>query len=355
MLHRIDKSVHRAVTGDAAALAMAMRVPKRFLTRDGFNTFDRATIDSAGVFMVGELERLDQTLNMPLVDVTWQRDIELREDVSMGDEVSSFTNSNFSAAQTIPGSNKSWVGKEANAIGGIGVDIGKTPQPLNLWALQIGWTIPELASAAQAGRPIDAQKFEGMQLKHQMDTDEQVYMGDTALALGGMFNHPSLTNVGNALTGGWSTATSDQMIADVQAIVASAWQASAFTVVPRNLLIAPLSFSILVSTKVSTAGNISVLEYLKANTLCNSVNGVPLDIKPCKWLTGTSNSGNGPATTDSMYAYTKRKKYIRFPMVPLQRTPLEYRDLRQLTTYFGRLGMVEVPYPETTALRSNLR
>ena len=28
-------------------------------------------------------------------------------------------------------------------------------------------------------------------------------------------------------------------------------------------------------------------------------------------------------------------------------TPLEYRDLRQLTTYFGRLGAVEWVYPET--------
>ena len=34
-------------------------------------------------------------------------------------------------------------------------------------------------------------------------------------------------------------------------------------------------------------------------------------------------------------------------MVPLQRTPIEYRDLRQLTTYFGRLGAVEWVYPET--------
>jgi hypothetical protein len=49
-------------------------------------TYDQNTIDSAGAFLVGELERLDQELHMPLVSVTWNRDIDLREDVTIGDE-----------------------------------------------------------------------------------------------------------------------------------------------------------------------------------------------------------------------------------------------------------------------------
>lgn len=34
-------------------------------------------------------------------------------------------------------------------------------------------------------------------------------------------------------------------------------------------------------------------------------------------------------------------------MVPLTRTPLEYRGIYQLTTYYGKLGEVEFVYPET--------
>lgn len=326
----------------------------RLRTHDGLVTYDRQTIDSAGVFLNSELERLDQTLHMPLVDFTWGRDIELREDVSMGDELSSFTNSNFSSAQTIPGSNKSWVGKETSAIGSIGLDIGKTVQPLNLWAQQISWTIPELESAQRLGRPVDAQKFEGLRLKHNMDIDEQVYMGDTALALGGMFNHPALTNTGNAVTGTWISATPAQILQDVNSLLNSIWKAAAYANMPRRLLIAPTPFSYIVNGIVSTAGNISILNYLRMNSICNAVNGVPLEILPVKWLTGTGNQGNGPAATDSMFAYTKEKRLIRFPLVPMQRTPLEYRDLRQVTTYFAKIGEVEYVYPETAGLRSNL-
>jgi len=50
-----------------------------------------------------------------------------------------------------------------------------------------------------------------------------------------------------------------------------------------------------------------------------------------------------------MAAYTKAQNRVRFPMVPLQRTPLEYRSLFHITTYFGRLGAVEFVYPETLA------
>jgi hypothetical protein len=45
-------------------------------------------VDSTGAFLIGELERLDQTLHMPLAAVTWSRDIDLREDVTLADEFS---------------------------------------------------------------------------------------------------------------------------------------------------------------------------------------------------------------------------------------------------------------------------
>ncbi|MEE3504841.1 DUF2184 domain-containing protein [Pseudomonas sp. 10C3] len=325
------------------------RAIKRAYTRDGLMTFDSQTIDSAGVFLIGELERLDQNLHMPLASVTWSRDIMLREDVSIADELSSFTNSTFAAAGGASPSGKSWIGKDANAIAGIALDIGKTATPLTLWGMQLGWTLPELSSAQKLGRPVDQQKFAGMNLKYQMDVDEQVYIGDSVLGLTGMVNAAAVTNVSNAVTGGWGTASAAQILADINEILNSSWAASGFAICPRELRLDPVSFSRLVSQIVSTAGNISLLEYLKVNSLSNTLNGVPLNILPLKWLTG-----RGTSTTNRMMAYTNDIDRIRFPLVPLQRTPLEYRDIRQLTTYFGRLGGVEVVYPETVAYRDGI-
>lgn len=344
-------ATRRSVSVDEAV----KRISRRVVTRDNqpFFTMDQATADAAGVFLLGELERLDQRLHMPLAAVTWSRDIDLRGDVSIADERSSFTNSQFASAQGIAGSNKAWVGKESSAIVGMSLDIGKTIQPLELWALQLSWTLPELASAQKLGRPVDEQKYMGMQLKHQMDTDEQVYMGDTVLGMNGLLNHANLANTGNAVTGNWSGATAAQILADINSILTSVWTTSAYAAIPDRLLLAPPEYTILVSTLISSAGNISVLEFVMRNNLATA-NGQKLEILPVKWLLGTNNGGQGPTATDSMFAYVKDPIRVRFPMVPLQRTPLEYRDIRQLVTYYGRLGAVELVYPETAARRSNL-
>jgi hypothetical protein len=329
----------------------------RARTRDGFTTYDRRTIDSAGVFLIGELERLDPTMHEPLVSVQWSRDIKLREDVSIADETSSFSNSTFAAVGGINPNGKAWIGKNSNAISTVMLDIGKTAQPLNLWGMELSYTIPELESAQRLGRPVDSQKFSAIKLKHNMDVDEQVYVGDSFLGSTGLFNSAAVTATNVVANGSahttWLQKLADdstgnvgptQILTDVNTLLNATWAASAWAVCPAELRIPPVQFSVLASQKVSTAGNITVLEFLKINSLSNTINGKPLNIQPSKWLTGAGVSGH-----DRMMAYTNEVERVRFPLVPLQRTPLEYRSIYQLTTYFGRLGIVEFVYPETAA------
>lgn len=306
-------------------------------------TFDRRTIDSAGAFLVGELERLDQRLHEPLAAVTWSRDIDLREDVSIADELSSFTNSSFAGVGGASTNGKNWIGKDASAIAGMQLDIGKTANPLTLWGTELSWTIPELESAIKLGRPVDQQKFTAMQLKHQMDVDQMVYIGDADLGYTGLVNNPNVSkaNAGAA----WNAATDPNIIlSDVNALITRAWTNAGYAVCPDTLLLPPNQFALL-QRPVTAAGSMSILEYVKQNSIANSINGRPLDIQPIKYGTA-ANSG---LAADRGVAYTKDPMRIRFPMVPLQRTPLEFRGIFQITTFFGRLGVVEFVYPETVA------
>lgn len=320
---------------------------KKHYTKDGLMTFDAATMDSTGSFLIGELERLDQTLHMPLASVTWSRDIDLREDVSIADEVSSFTNSTFAAVGGTSPTGKAWIGKNSNAIAGMSLDIGKTANPLNLWGMEIAYTIPELQSAIQLGRPIDSQKLAGMQLKYQMDVDQQVYVGDAQLSLTGLFNSAAVTatNVPNGAAASplWANKTAQEILKDVRALEVATWTASGYAVAPRQLRLPPSQMVALLQPLAigSTVVSESILQYVARNSLCMQQNGVPLDIQSVKWLVGAGSGG-----TNRMVAYTKEYDKVRFPLVPLQRTPLEYRGIYQLTNYFGRIGVVEIPYPE---------
>ena len=343
--------IHTKILKAGTALSNPAIIGRRAFTRDGLMTFDQRTIDSAGAFLIGELERLDQTLHAPLATYTWSRDIDLRQDVSIADEASSFTNSAFAAAGGLTPGGKSWASKNANSISGVSVDIGKTVSPLTLWSEVVSYTIPELESAIKVGRPIDVQKYTAMQLKYNMDVDEQVYIGDTVLGVSGLVNNSAVTTADVAANAGgtsklWINKTADEILNDVNGLLHAAWEASGYAVVPSKLLLPPAKYGYLLSQKVSSAGNVSILEYIKANSIPLAQNGVALDIQPTKWLTA-----RGAGGTDRMAVYSQKPDFVRFPMTPLARTPLEYRSLYQITTYYGRLGVVEFVYPETMAYR----
>jgi len=324
-------------------------------------TYDRMTIDSTGAFLIGELERLDMTLHEPLVNITWGRDIDLREDVSIADDSSSFTNSTFAAAGSVQSSGKNFIGKVSNAIPGVAVDIGKTSQPLFLWGMEVSYTIPELMSAQQLGRPVDAQKYQGMQLKWQMDIDEMVYIGDKAMDKYGLLNSINVTtsfvNESKTAVGEtkWTKKSADEILEDVNDLISDCWAAAGYAVCPSKLLLPPAQFAYITSQKVSTAGNISILQFLEDNCIALKINGKKLDIQPCKWLVGLGVPAGSPSVaTDRMVAYSQDKNRVRYPLVPLQRTPLEYRSIYHITTYFGKLGVVEIVYPECVMYRDGI-
>lgn len=323
------------------------------------------TVDSTGAFLVGELERLDQTLHMPLAAVTWTRDVPLREDVSLADEFSSFTLTTFGSAGNLGAGNgirngKAWIGKATDQIGGVGVDTGKYPTPLTPWGLEIKYSILELESAAKMGRPIDDQKYEALKLKHQMDIDEQVYVGDATLGQFGLVNSALVTNVTNVANGAsgfpaWSTKTPAEMLADVNAMLQSAWAASGYAVMPTKILLPPTQYGYISTQVVSSAGSISILKYLLENNIVTASGNGSIVIQPAKWLVGAGAGGTiGTPGVDRMVAYTPEKRYVRYPMTMLQRTPIQYDSIYHKSTYFCRLGAVEVVYPETLAYRDGI-
>lgn len=368
------RTLVRAVTHDAMTFDAQGNMPidargnMRGMTLDhAYRTHDgKRTVDSTGAFLIGELERLDQELHMPLAAVSWSRDIDLREDVTIADEVSSFTLSTFAAAGGLGAGNgirngKSWIGKSTDQIGGIGIDIGKIGVQLRLWGQEIKFTIPELESAAKLGRPIDDQKHEGLKLKHQMDIDEQVYVGDATTGDTGLVNHTLVANVSNVPNGAlgsplWSSKTPGEILADVNAFITSVWATSGWAVMPNRLLLPPAVYGYISTQLISSAGSVSILKYLLENNVLVSSGAGKLEIQPAKWLIGAGSGGTlgTTGTVDRMCLYTKEKKYLRFPMTMLQRTPVQYMSIYHMSTYYCRLGSVELVYPETIGYRDGL-
>ena len=311
------------------------------------------TFDSTLAYFVNQLDNLDRKLYEPLYNVTWGRDINLRTGISMANESTSFIRSNIGGVGTQNAQGKPWISPNTTTLPGVSVNGERVVLPLRLLGQEISYTSVELERSQLIGQPIDTQKFEAMNIMYQMNTDEMVYVGDTGVGATGLVNSSLVTSGavanGTAGTPTWVTKTPDEILKDVNDMVTAAWTASGFAVCPDKVLLPPAQFAYVSSQKVSTAGNVSILQFLEDNSISLRINGRKLEIQPLKWLTG-----RGAAGADRMVAYTNQEDKVRFPMVPVRRETPYYLGIKFNAPYIWAFGEVEFPYPETVIYRDGI-
>ncbi len=314
------------------------------------------TRDSALAYYVNQLDNLDKRLYEPLVSVSWGRDIKLRAGITMSNESTSFIRSAFAGNGALlnaggssspgVGGNMPFISPETNDIPGVSINGQRIVTPLRLLAREVSYTSPELERSSLVGQPIDAQKMDALNILYQMNTDQMVYIGAPEVGATGLLNNASITsgNVANGVSGSplWINKTPTEILADVNSLLESTWSASAFAVCPSAIRLPPAQFSYLSSQLISSAGNMSILQFLKQNSIALAINGRELDIQPIKWLTA-----RGSGSVDRMMAYTNDESRLRFPMVPIRRETPYYQGIRFTAPYLWAFGEVEFVYPET--------
>lgn len=311
------------------------------------------TFDSTLAYFVNQLDNLDKKLYEPLYSVTWGRDIKLRSGITMANESTSFIRSTIGAIGTQSATGKPWISPNTTTLPGVSINGERVTLPLRLLGQEVSYTSVELERSQLIGQPIDAQKFNALNILYQMSTDEMIYVGDTAVGAEGLVNSTLVTSgsVANGAGGSplWSAKTPDEILKDVNDMTTAAWQASGFAVCPDKLLLPPAQFAYISSQKISDAGNVSILTFLEDNSISLRVNGRKLDIQPLKWLTG-----RGAAGADRMVAYTNDEDRVRFPMVPIRRETPYYLGIKFNAPYIWAFGEVEFVYPETVIYRDGI-
>ena len=192
----------------------------------------------------------------------------------------------------------------------------------------------------QVGRPIDVQKYDAMKFKHQLDIDQQVYMGDEGIGVKGLLNNDAVVAKSNLGSVDVKTMSADDAVKLFNEVLEASWKATQYIRIPDTILIPPALFAALASKQLPDVDK-NVLEYVLQNNIAVS-NGGKLTIRPVKWLNDSSiNGGNG-----RVVAYTKARDVVRFPLVQLQSMAPQYRDFMQSVPYYGALGGVEFVRPE---------
>lgn len=303
-------------------------------------TFDQYTADTAGSFLIQQLTKYDWTTNDPLVNITWDRDVPRRGDVTIVDDFAAYILNLVASGGNISPGGKSWSGKQSTAIAGPAVDVAPIINPVHQWAQLPAWSMRELYQSQFLGRPLDMAKLDAVRLKFEMDSDEQVYIGDTEVGATGLANDPRVTVTNAAFT--FAGGTPDQVLAVINTALQAAQAASGFARTPTKIIIPYTRLSQLVSRRVGDAASNSIWWYLSRNSIAMAVNGRILEIVGVKWLETAGVGG-----TTRMIVYTDDKKFVQFPRVELMQLPIQPRGFDQILPIMGALGVVEIRYPET--------
>lgn len=303
--------------------------------------FDKATMDACGAFLESALTRRDPEMHKPLSATTWSRDCPVRTDITVADVSTSFDNMNIAVVGGAKSKGKAWATNLQSDTPSVQVTYGRTLNPLTLWALKADFNILDVQRAMQENRDLTADKTDAIHLKHEMDIDEQVYIGDKRIGHAGMLNNKAVKVLGSLEA--WADTTTDKKIcSDLNELLQIAWDNAGQAFAPDTLLLPADRFGYLASRYVDGTSD-TLLSMFAKNNIASAANGRELAIRPIKY----GNKALNGLSKNRGIAYTQNRSYIRFPMTQLQRTPLETHALNQEVTYYGTLGVVEIPVPET--------
>jgi hypothetical protein len=305
------------------------------------------SINSGMAFLNAELEKRDPRLLEPLQAVTWPRDIV----VKTGGGWTEYSSQYFVDYSTTGGIMAGIIGGEANNIPIMQANVSKDVWQVFTFANILKVPFVDQQKMQGIGRSLDAILDKGIRLNWNKAVDYLVYQGMPSLGITGLVNSPnaaaSMAPNGASGYSTWVNKTPSEILADINTAITTTWEGGDYdqTAIANHILIPPTNYGYIATTIVSSAGNVSILDYVLQHNIARN-QGVEISIVPGNfWCTGTGTGG-----TNRMVAYVNDIDKVNFDLtVPLSRvmTQPDVREMAYLTAYNAQMSQIKLLYPQT--------
>lgn len=313
----------------------------------GGRSFDLSTRDGISgslAFLESELEKLDPTLHEPLTSTTYSRDI----DISVGGGWVDRSNALFVDYGIAGGSRNGVSNAKENVTRIIQANLSKDTYRLFPYSAIMRIDFIDMQRGNITGRSLEQILNDGIRLDFEKYMDLNAYVGINELGTQGLVNNDNVTATTAAEVNSsteWANKTPDQILDDINTAITAAWAAAAYdsSAIANHILLPPQQYALLVSRKVSEAGNVSLLNYLLENNIARN-KGVDLFIGECKFCEGA-----GTADTNRMVVYRKDKRFVEIDLAqPLSRvmTNPNVEDHCFDSLYLANVGEVKIKYSQ---------
>lgn len=297
------------------------------------------------VFLMKELEKVDEKILEPLSGTDWPRDMPV---ITGGGITESIATVDVTYASTGMEDDNLFY-EAANDIPVIQADLSRQVARTLSYAEYLAFNIIEREKMMQVGRDPMTFLNKGIRLHCDKVIDRNVYVGFRKAASTGLCNNPNVTRsaAGRNAAGSstrWKDKTADEILADINTAISAVWEGNdcSSDALPNHILVPVEQFGQLVTRKVSDDSERSILTYVLENNIA-ARQGKELVISPCKWC-----SGIGSDSSDRMVVYMNQADRICFNLTqPLRRFEAEYSGMSFRIPYFAQFSEVRFLYPST--------
>jgi hypothetical protein len=241
-----------------------------------------------------------------------------------------------------------WINGNADDIPKAGTTRAKFETGVHTAGIGYGYGWEEIGRAQLLGINLPSEDADAARRAAENMVDRVALQGDTSKGFTGLFNASNVTPVA-APTGSWGTlsvpgtATSEQMVADMNASLMNVFNGTNTTSIADRLLL-PWSKYMLISTKkMSDYSDMTVLQYFLANNVYTATTGKALTVRG---LRGLDTAGAGGTARLIAYRYDANVLMLHMPM-PHRFLPVyQSGPLRWDVPGVMRMGGLDVRLPK---------
>lgn len=209
-----------------------------------------------------------------------------------------------------------WINANADDVPMAGAELTKFESAVYEAGIGYGFGYAEIRQAQMLGMNLDATNAAAARRASEEFIDNALIIGDARKNLKGFINHSAITPA-NAPTGGWATATADQIMADINAGIIGTGTTTKWTSLADTIVMSYEKLAFLASVRIANTSE-TLFSYIMKNNVYTATTGRPLMIRGMR---GLNTAGVG--ATERMIVYRKSPEVLKahIPM-PLRFLPV---------------------------------
>lgn len=197
-----------------------------------------------------------------------------------------------------------WINGNADDVPNAATEMAKHETAVHTAAIGYSYGYEEINHAQMLGMNLTVDYAMAARRAYEEFIDRIVMLGDTDKGFEGLTNSTNVTQT-SAVTGDWSTASPDQIIADVNAALQLIHTTTNTSIMADTLLL-PWSQYNLIASKRLTDTAMTVLSFIMQHNIYTANTGQPLLIRGLRALDGA-----GASALDRMLAYRRSPDVLK--------------------------------------------